>query len=71
MFSDWTDRLFNKHKFVRRYLILWASIMDSMLIAWMMFNPELVTGPVSNVIIAVNGLISVTGVMYFKAREKD
>lgn len=60
----WLDRLFNQHKFVRRFCLLWAMGLTT----WATFNAgELETGE----FVAVVGLVSTAIGFYQWARGKD
>lgn len=67
----WVDRLFNRHKFVRRLLVLWAAS----LITWVIFRVftdlTLITTPVVSAMSIVVGLLATAIGFYNYQRRMD
>lgn len=67
----WVDRLFNRHKFVRRLLVLWAAS----LITWVIFRVftdlTLITTPVVSAMSIVVGLLATAIGFYNYQRRLD
>ena len=63
------DELFNKHKFVRRFIVFWALL----IITWAVHNtfPRLEGEHLLNAFLAILGLLSVVIGFYQWLRNKD
>ena len=68
--ADWIDRLFNQHKFARRFLLFWAIIMSTAAVWWSMLHPEQ-ADKISDIILGVLGLIATVTAFYQWSRGKD
>lgn len=69
----WLDRLFERHKFVRRVMVLWACWLISVILL-RVFTPEmlpLVTGSVATVITAVIGILATALGFYQWSRNHE
>jgi len=68
---EWIDKLFNKHKFVRRFLVMWASIT----IAWttyMMFRDITLISTAASMAYATNTALLATVIgLYQWSRNKE
>jgi len=71
MVNDWVDRLFNKHKLVRRTMVFWAIYLVTFVLTIAMLNMDKITGPVATVIVSVVGLIATVLAFYQWSRTRD
>lgn len=67
----WVDRLFNKHKFVRRVMVFWAMSLITWVI-WVVFDgPNEITGHVVTALSIVVGLLATVLGFYKWQRAHD
>lgn len=69
--GKWADRLFNKHKFVRRLLVFWAAALITWVIARVFTDLTLITTPVVSAMSIVVGLLTTAIGFYNYQRRLD
>ena len=69
--GQWVDRLFNKHKLVRRLLVFWAASLITWVIVTVFTNLDLVTGNVVTALSIVVGLLTTAIGFYNYQRKLD
>jgi len=67
---SWIDRLFNKHKLVRRGLVVWAVVMITLTIHNFFTVSDKISGA-GSVFIAILGLLAVVIGLYERDRARD
>lgn len=67
----WISDLFEKHKLVRRALLVWICWLITVIVLWVLGNPAAVTDPVSRFFIAVVGLFTVVAGLYQYLRGRE
>ena len=68
---DWFDRLFNKHKLVRRGLMIWAIWIITWVIQRVFADLTLITPSVATALATVVGILATVIAMYQWSRNKD
>lgn len=69
--GKWVDRLFNKHKFVRRLLVFWAAALITWVIVTVFTQLELINGHVVTALSIVVGLLATAIGFYKFQRAQD
>ena len=70
-FSSWLNRLFNKHLFVRRALVLWAMVLITIVIFKVLDTMTTIDAATASVITAIIGILATVTGFYIKIRELD
>lgn len=68
---DFIGLLFEKYKFARRLLLIWAAALITYSLVSFWQHVDTITDPVAKVIIAVLGLLTVVIGFYQWSRERD
>jgi len=67
----WIDDLFEKHKIVRRLLVLWAVILITVVVIWVFDDLTLITAPVASALGIVTGILATVIGFYQWSRGRD
>lgn len=69
--GDWIDRLFNKHKAVRRGLVVWAVWLITVVTLLVFSDLDKLTAPVATALATITALLTVVVGLYQWSRNKD
>jgi len=69
--GDWIDRLFNKHKFVRRGLVLWAVCLITFVTITIFLQLDKITAPVASALGTITALLTVVLGLYQWSRDRE
>ena len=67
----WFDRLFNKHKFVRRGIVVWATVLITWVVVQVFTDLSAINGAVVSALSIVVGLLSSALIHYKWSRDRD